>query len=390
MPRFHLPQSVLGNKTPPPPAVRSVEYVTGTLALSTTQFDIALTKGQQLANCVPFVSCYEGYWTQSTVPSGAHLYYANIVNSGGLKMRVNRGYSNSTYIPLTIVSQVIEFNSQIVRVQKISWTMAISTTAADPTVPIAYDPAKTFIVNYYTSDTSAGLVPDDHEIRAAAVVGGATIALRRSFAGNAMTGIAYIVEDITDDNSTFRVQHHYNTAATTGNKDSTLTYSVDVAKTFVLCTLQSSWTSWIPSNLPIIPTLFDTNTVRINIPSMPNANTLQWTAQVIEWLDATECERAAYNYTSPATGPGDVPEVALGTVVSGRDRNTSIVTPAKMHSTHNCAIHTSGVSSTHHEMAHYIRPHASSGEVLVAYRNSGSIIQKTVVWQSIFFPYLVP
>lgn len=285
-------------------AVGSVEHITATFTSETSQ-TINLTQGQDYTRCVPFMT-YRHLGSGAVDPNTiARAFRIDMIDNGGTPaVVIDRGGNTQSF---EVSVYVVEFNEDI-RVQKVAWEDATPDdwTARSYSIPETVDLTKTFIVSTMRTNGAEG--NDICDIMARAYFTDAdTLTIYR--AGNFMNmpalGIAYIVEDLTDDH--FTVQTVTAWTAATGNLDYPIT-AVDPAATMLVSTCLTDEAAGNSQYAAPSVYLLDEDTVRVV--QWYGSRNRSWYVFVVEWHDGTSVQRGSYEYEYTGTPPATKTEEA--------------------------------------------------------------------------------
>ena len=250
--------------------ITSVEYVNFYMSGTTTSG--SLSKGQTIANCVPFSTI------SGSVATGGNLnnFFADIwfTDTGTPTVHAQRDGSDG---PIEIGIFVVEFDSAEVTVQQGSY----STGSNDLNGTIStVDLDKTAMVNHYRSSTTNEYAYD-HFV-ACSFNNTTQVNIHRNSTGGNINGHYYVFEDTGGDN--FRVQTVDSSFAYTGAYD----YEYTVRdRTFILMSYYSNDGSvGYPDRYTPRAYIYDDH--RVSLDKDSSSNTVYFTMFIIEFLDDTK------------------------------------------------------------------------------------------------------
>lgn len=272
-----------------PAAVLSVEKISVTLVHQTPQ-TINLTKGQNHANCVPFVS----FRPLADPTANCDLVRMQptptmIDNGGTAAIVVQHLPANTNAIPnLQVLIDIVEFNPDVIKVQQGSFQNFTTNTYVNTInlpEPVA-DTSKCFSVGYQRANDGGNTGPRYSQMWNS--VNTVNTIIFHSWYVNSSTdraGSWYVVEDISENNDYFNTQLFFMNLATGTQGDVSIT-PVDLTKSMLVgnfvCNSGSldprtmSSTTWFSSDSNI-------RTVRIN----SNTSNVGGQGYVVEWKDST-------------------------------------------------------------------------------------------------------
>lgn len=206
--------------------ILSVEVATGSITASgDSTVTVALTKGQDETNCVPFWSVQSTNATDQFANRLAEVFFDN---SGGPRVNFRRASTSGTQGTLQITCYVVEFDPTKVNVEQGTW--AITATNLTSTTTIAsVTQTSAFVVSNWT--VTSGTSDDFDEMNAATRFTSDTqLTHTRSGTAGALTGRYYVVECIGTEFSTQFLTPSLTASATSTTVSMT---AVVLAKTFL-------------------------------------------------------------------------------------------------------------------------------------------------------------
>lgn len=285
-------------------AVVSIEAVELNL-MTGTSHTINLTKGQNEAQCVPFIFARQSGDYGGTYDGRYYMLDVEVIdNAGTAAVRISRQVSgNNNYV----YGYIVEFNSDI-SVQQVAFSGYPNATANITAV----DLSKAFVMAY-AKCTSTTISFKSWLVRA--VFNSTTqVGLIREATPNAtISGHVYVVEDISGNH--FDVQTVDQTYSVAGNNDATLT-SVDTATSMVVSSIGMDATyndvpeTWLENG----------TTLRTYLPL---STSLKVTAFVVTWKDGTSVQHV---HDSKTTGTASA-VVTTNKTITSVDLTKSIAFP---------------------------------------------------------------
>ncbi|MGD8898313.1 MAG: hypothetical protein PVJ73_19955, partial [Acidobacteriota bacterium] len=221
--------------------VKSVEYV----ELPFGQLDLAssanLTKGQDIAQCVPFASLASGTGNDEDFD---RTFTDIFFQAGPARVTAQRGYTGSS-AQLTVGVYVVEFDPAFVRVQSGAWSMAYNTTSSTAGLGTAVDLGKAALVSYYRIGELASSA--NRIWRRVAVSGRfsstSQLTWERFESATDVTAVInghyYVFEALTSEFSVQARSFQVATGASSGS--ATLSPPVDLAKSFVIASYRTEY-----------------------------------------------------------------------------------------------------------------------------------------------------
>lgn len=295
---------VFGGVQPP---VRSVEQVDITIGEATTA-TTNLTKGQNYAKCVPFITARDGGPGYLDGMNYACINCEVYDNGGTAAVRVQRN-TNHGASDFEVTVFVVEFGDDI-SVQKIShggagtsWTAACTAVNQNHAFVLAYgrcdgthdDNDDKHVKVEFNSDTELGF--------------------SRYASDGTYTGFAYIIEDATEG-AHFSVQTVSDTSANSGvaNKDKTLSTAVDMDTTMLLVSFRVDSGSASATYAAFAPRLHNATTVRLAHQNTSGTDDLDVHGFVVEWVDGTTVQRGVFNETSGTSAGTENKDITIAEV----------------------------------------------------------------------------
>lgn len=233
--------------------VRSVED-TGDISITgATEVTFSLTKGQDEANCIPFLTIRAD---SSVANSDDRMVKCRIFDSSGTPtVGVIRDGAAGTVVARVFV---VEMDPNVVTVQQGTWSMTGTNTVTKQAIDTVGDVDKAFVISTYSCDiTSDTYGPINYNVKFNSVT---EIEFKRSEATtNVATGTWFVVHTTGTD---FSVQHDTITfAAADETKEVTLGTTVTANRTFIYATRRGGRADDVDeSQAPV--DLKDVNTIR--------------------------------------------------------------------------------------------------------------------------------
>jgi len=221
----------LTETTTPAGVAVSIEPCDIGLTSAQTTNTYTMTLGQVAANTVPFATYYIVTAASTADDYSAYVFDLSI---SGTTVTATR-YDTGTSAALNIYMYLVEFNPDVVRVQKGTFTISASTSTTSA-ITNAVDQTKTFLVFYYQSSSTAVQQPEfnvrgrftaDNELTFSTV------------ATTTLTGTWYVVEDLGNN---WDVQKADINIASGTSSNTGLITTVDMTKTFVVGSAQGGST----------------------------------------------------------------------------------------------------------------------------------------------------
>jgi len=181
--------------------VKSVEFIEFTHDAGSTSSGIALTKGQDYTNCVPF---FTAHGCSDTLSGHFYDIYFNGTTELGVINFLRAG--TDTSCNRNIKCYVVEFDPAEVKVQQGSFVSLPAATTTAYNTSESFDQSKTAMVHYWYS-TSATNAWDVHLVRGRVLSNGTQVDMYRNQSGGTVTGHYYLFEDISANNDHFSVWH---------------------------------------------------------------------------------------------------------------------------------------------------------------------------------------
>ena len=209
--------------------VKSVEFVEFTHDAGSTLSGVALTKGQDYTNCVPF---FTAHGCSDTLSGHFYDIYFNGTTGSGVINFLRA--ATDTSCDRKIKCYVVEFDPAEVKVQQGSFVSLPSSATTAYNTPESFTQNKTAMVHYWYS-TSATNAWDIHLVRGRVLSNGTQVDMLREQSGGTVTGHYYLFEDISTGNDHFSVWHYSNNFTSSSINIRPPEEYRDPSKAFALC-----------------------------------------------------------------------------------------------------------------------------------------------------------
>jgi hypothetical protein len=287
----------------------SIEEVN--LTMTGTSVSAGLSKGQTIANCVPFATCRVNTgtdWQDDIVTdiyfSAGSVYAERVASAGTIYVKV----------------YVVEFDPSKVKVQ----TGTFSTTGTQTDVGITtVDESKTFLVLNNKSSASNSYQAYGSRVRGWILAGGASIRFNRNYAGSGtISGNWYIVEDLSGAFST----QHVSIQISGGNTLNTGGISsVDTDRSFIVSSTSTSYNAAEAQQWQC--KVWFTSSTTIGAERLGTSNSIWVEAYIVTFSDSSRVQHGEFTYTTTTANASiDAVDVdqsfPLGTVPAGMMQGT--------------------------------------------------------------------
>ena len=268
--------------------VESVEFIDTSIPGTSTSIALALTKGQNYANCVPFYTIYGSgdYWDSRLTD----VYFSGSEEFGTINFR---RYDIRSANVVYIKCYVIEFNPEQVRVQQGYFNVDSSTTNT-VTLPTTLSGTDRAAMTFGWRANNGSQYPQKVFVRGR-VISTTQIDFYRNNTTNSCNGHWFLFEDLEDN---FRVTHKHSSFAGTGqsiNIDSGR--QVDPLRTFLLGSYAaSSTTTGYATRWSTRQYLYSNGNIRWD-KSDSAYHTIYWASQIVEIQDKTKVYTPFDHYT---------------------------------------------------------------------------------------------
>ena len=284
--------------------VKSVEFIEYTMSTTTTSGAVSLSKNQDYANCVPFLTMYGAadYMDNHMTDT----WFTGTVSSGIINFQRTIHRSSALYIKVFVV----EFDPSEVSVQQGEFGNNLSAGATPYTTSSGFDQSRTAMVHYWSSSASTQLWRD-HLVKGEVLSNDTQVSFYLNNSAGTIKGHYFLFSSLTNK---FEVEH-VDGSSTVAIYPVTLSKSYDMLKTFCIGSFAcSDATAGSQSNQ--IARLFVYHDGQFRCDRVGATGTIYYNGQIISFLDTKihvpYGSRTGYTTTSEDTtwsgsGRGDIP-----------------------------------------------------------------------------------